>query len=94
MFKLESFKSPIPKKLEESVIKKNRLNFIKSMYDADLPKAINNQELKLGTLVEETFLFHMFNVLKSYNINEFIEFYIQNYKEDNGNYVYSKKNKV
>lgn len=91
LFKLESFKSPTPKKLEESVIKKNGLNFIKPMDDSDLPKAINDQELRLSTLVEKTFLFHMFNVLKSYNINEFIEFYIQSYKENDGDYVYSKK---
>lgn len=91
LFNLESFKSGTPKKLEESVIRKNGLNFIKPIDEIDLPKAVADQESRLAMLVEETYLFHMFNILKTYNTNEFIEFYVQNYKEKNGFPIYSKK---
>lgn len=91
LLSLESFKLGTPKKWEESVIKKNGLNFIKPIDEEDLPKAISDQEQRLATIVEETFLFHIFNTLKAYNLNNFIEFYVQNYKETDGGCVYSNK---
>lgn len=54
------------------MIKKNGLNFVKPIDDADLPKVTADQESRLGTLAKENYLFHIFNVLKTYNNKEFI----------------------